>query len=395
MKKLSKLFCICAFVFFISITGISTIFSTKYNYSFYENRILAQFPEFSIESFISGKYFDQLGEYLSDQCEGREVLMKIHTFIDMNILKRPVVNNTVVGYDILLPFNNFETVNPLYVEEKSEKNADNVAKARDITESYGGKYYYVAVPCQYAYFDYKYPDYLNNRDEFTNTELVYTKKHMSDRNINYIDMGVVFDKMGSPDSMWSKTDNHYTINGAYVLYENIINTINNTTDFKLKLPENISFETLENPYLGSRNRKLFGMYDTDEKLEYADFGEDLIVSRINNGTNSLPTVYQMPENNEEFITYNFYMGGDIGETIIKTERSELPSVLIYGDSFTNPLESLIYYSFNEMRSLDFRHYNEKSLQEYISEYKPDIVICVRDYESMIYEDGNGKDVTIK
>lgn len=135
--------------------------------------------------------------------------------------------------------------------------------------------------------------------------------------------------------------------------------------------------------------------NTDENLAYVDFGEDLIVSRINNGTNSLPAVYQMPENNEEFITYNFYMDGDIGETIIKTKRPELPSVLIYGDSFTNPLESLIYYSFNEMRSLDFRHYNEKSLQEYISEYKPDIVICVRDYESMIYEDGNGKDVTIK
>ena len=110
MKKVSKLFCICAFVFFISITGVATVFSVKYDYSFYENRNLAQLPRFSKESFISGEYFEGLGKYLEDQCEAREVLMKINTFVNMKILKRPVVNDIVVKDDILLPFNNFEVV---------------------------------------------------------------------------------------------------------------------------------------------------------------------------------------------------------------------------------------------------------------------------------------------
>ncbi|OUQ56983.1 hypothetical protein B5E58_10030 [Tyzzerella sp. An114] len=395
MKKVSKLFCICAFVFFISITGVATVFSVKYDYSFYENRNLAQLPRFSKESFISGEYFEGLGKYLEDQCEAREVLMKINTFVNMKILKRPVVNDIVVKDDILLPFNNFEVVDPLYIENKSKINADNVSAVRDIAESYGGKYYYIAVPCQYAYFEDRYPDYLNNRKEFTDTELVYTKNHMAERHINYIDMGVVFDKMGNPESMWSTTDNHYTMSGAYTLYTTIINAINNTTDFNLKLPTNIRFQNIENPYLGSRNRKLFGMYDTDEKLLYADFGEPLSLSRTNDGRYSSPTVYKMPENKNEFITYDFYMGGDVGETIIKTERPDLPSVLIYGDSFTNPLESLMYYSFNEMRSLDLRHYNDKTLSQYILEYKPDIVICVRDYESMLFDEGNGRAVDRK
>ena len=137
------------------------------------------------------------------------------------------------------------------------------------------------------------------------------------------------------------------------------------------------------------------MYDTDEKLLYADFGEPLSLSRTNDGRYSSPTVYKMPENKNEFITYDFYMGGDVGETIIKTERPDLPSVLIYGDSFTNPLESLMYYSFNEMRSLDLRHYNDKTLSQYILEYKPDIVICVRDYESILFDEGNGRAVDRK
>ena len=83
------------------------------------------------------------------------------------------------------------------------------------------------------------------------------------------------------------------------------------------------------------------------------------------------------------------MGGDIGETIIDTNRPELPDILIFGDSFTNPLETLLWYSFNRMYSLDLRYYNAKSLREYIDMYKPDVVICVRDETVYLSTDGNG------
>jgi len=72
------------------------------------------------------------------------------------------------------------------------------------------------------------------------------------------------------------------------------------------------------------------------------------------------------------------MGGDIGETIIQTNRPDLPNILIFGDSFTNALESLLWTNFNETRSLDFRYFTEKTLLEYIDDFHPDIVICMRD-----------------
>ena len=63
--------------------------------------------------------------------------------------------------------------------------------------------------------------------------------------------------------------------------------------------------------------------------------------------------------------YSLYMGGDVGETVIETGRPDLPSILIYGDSFTNPVECLAYYSFDEMRSIDLRHYKDMTLADYI------------------------------
>ena len=80
----------------------------------------------------------------------------------------------------------------------------------------------------------------------------------------------------------------------------------------------------------------------------------------------------------------------MGETIIRTGREDLPRVLMFGDSFTNPLEGLIYASCGEFRSLDFRHYDAMTLWEYIDYYQPDIVIAVRDNMSYNQVEHNGK-----
>ena len=83
------------------------------------------------------------------------------------------------------------------------------------------------------------------------------------------------------------------------------------------------------------------------------------------------------------------MGGDFGETILETNRPNLPDALIFGDSFTNALETLLYASFDETRILDLRHYTEKSLKDYISEYQPDIVLCVQNDTFYYTATGNG------
>ena len=83
------------------------------------------------------------------------------------------------------------------------------------------------------------------------------------------------------------------------------------------------------------------------------------------------------------------MGGDIGETIVKTNRPELPKILIVGDSFTNALEPLAIFDFDEMRSLDYRHFDGAALSDYIRAYRPDYVLLLRDDVSCLNQTGNG------
>ncbi|MBQ1503175.1 MAG: hypothetical protein IIZ35_04150, partial [Clostridia bacterium] len=97
----------------------------------------------------------------------------------------------------------------------------------------------------------------------------------------------------------------------------------------------------------------------------------------------------IPAENEEAL-YSLYMAGDIGRTEIRTGRDGLPDVLIYGDSFTNAVECVAWYSFDTTYTVDFRHYKDKTLSELIEERKPDIVICIRDYEAFLTAFDNGQ-----
>lgn len=151
----------------------------------------------------------------------------------------------------------------------------------------------------------------------------------------------------------------------------------------------MEIKELPNPYLGSRNRKLYGLRYMGEHAAYAVLREPIPYSRWENGVQTDAPVFKLPDNSNKVINYGIYMGNDYAETIIRTNREDLPDALVFGDSFTNAMETLLYTAFNEMRSIDMRYYTEKSIREYIAEYRPDIVICVRDDTAFFTETGNG------
>jgi len=153
--------------------------------------------------------------------------------------------------------------------------------------------------------------------------------------------------------------------------------------------EDFTFRELPNPYIGSRNRKLYNLWPNEDRAVIAELKDPIAYTRYDNGEPSDKPLYVLPTAEDLPTTYNLYMGGDFAETILETNRPELPDVLVFGDSFTNALETLLYTSFDEMRSLDLRHYTDKTLRDYITDYQPDIVICVMNDAFYYTPTGNG------
>ena len=370
----------------------ATILLPKNRYSYYENRNLSAFPEITAESVLSGQVFDDLETLFCDYAAWRTPALKAVTWADLNVFHRPVVNDIVVTDDALLEqlYTMPDTADDI-ARKAADVAADNAA-LRDQIEAYGGHYCYIAVPCQYAYYEDEYPSYLENRSAYTAAELAALNSAMDAQGITHVDMGPIFDSLGHLPAFSSKVDSHYGLLGAYETYRAAVQKLNGDYGLALSFPEegtDVTFSALPNPYMGSRTRKLLGLRGDNEKLLTAAFREDIPFTRLDNWQEVASAVYDLPATEDEALTYGLYMGGDIAETCIRTDRPSLPTALIFGDSFTNAVESLAYYSFDEMRSVDLRHYKTQSISDYIAAYQPDVVICIRDYEALLSRSDNG------
>lgn len=390
-KRWANLFIITGFLAFLSLALVVTLMRPKTSYSYYENRSLARPTPLNVQTILDGSFAQCVEPVLQDHAAGRNMLLKAATWSDLHLFHRPVINQVIPTPEMLLSWNPYETPDPTVISTQAQHMADQLAALRDVAASYGGQFYYVSVPGQYAYFEEQHPDFLNNRAAYTQLELPAFIGAMEERGVPLIEMGAVLDKLGNPPELYSTVDYHYQFGGAYVTYRAIMDRVNPDFGGALKVltQDDLEFQTLENPYLGSRSRKLFGLWDSGERLTVAYPLNPTPFTRTDNGQPMPEAVYSLPENPDEPVLYSAYMGGDVGETVIQTNRPHLPSILIYGDSFTNPVECLMYESFDEMRSIDLRHYKERTLAEYIQLYQPDIVVGIRDYEALLSTDFNG------
>jgi len=269
--------------------------------------------------------------------------------------------------------------------------AASLSRLNDLVTSYGGKFVYIGVPEQYSMFRDLYPSFLNNNDELLSLTESSFFSELETYGIDYIDMRREFLQYGDYAGFYSKTDHHYNLFGAFYVYGVLTDKINGVLDAPLPVltADDIDFVKLDNPFYGSRSRKLYNAYKTDDKLWYYTQKNPLPYVRTNNYDWAPTDIFALPVDDTSPVTYNLYMGGDIAETIIQTNRPELPDALIFGDSFTNPLETFLYQSFNETRSLDMRYYTDCTLLEYVQKYKPDYVFCERDDTAYLSFDGNG------
>ena len=208
------------------------------------------------------------------------------------------------------------------------------------------------------------------------------EKAFAQADIPYLSFYKRFRAEGCPEALYFASDHHYTVYGALAVCQKLLRTVNDRQGLSLHVPaeEDLAFTTLPNPFLGSRNRKLFCLRPMGDALTIAQYRQTVPFRRWDNGTEVAAELFLLPETAEETVSYTVFMGGDKGETVVDTDRPDLPSVLIIGESYTNAMETLLYASFDEMRSIDPRSY-QGSITDYIALHQPEVVIVLRDNTS--------------
>ena len=365
---------------------VVTILRPKQDTSYFENRSLSTF---SGSGDIAG-----LERALCDNAAFRTTLSGWKAWCDIHLLHRPVVNGVVVtDGTVLFPYEKYEKIDLSSILENSDRMGQDLAALCDSVKEYGGTFLYAAVPSKFAYDADLYPWYLNNREEYNREVTAAFFAALERYEVPYLDIGEVWTKEDGAPRYLSAVDHHYTWDGCFSAYRAVMERLEEDGGRALSVlsEEDLEIRTAPNPFLGSYARMLCRKWRLDEPFRYGVLREEIPFTRYNweNPEPAKAVLFSFPALWWEDLTFTAYMGGDIGETIIKTDRQELPSLLIFGDSYTNGLETLMYASFDEMRSLDLRH-REGDILAYIREYQPDYVVCVRDYEQFLNFTGNGR-----
>jgi len=377
-------------VLLITAIPLLTVFSTETGVSFYEQRALAGLPVPTKETVLNGEFFTGIETFIQDHIFARDALLKLNTAAEL-ALDRVAVNNLVVTEENLLDKHGFSYWDLGYLTAQAEAKAAEYTALSNTVADYGGYFCYLGVPMFNSYFADKYPAFMDSRLWHTTGVREAFSKAMAEQKVPFLDMYAAYQSIGMPKEYYFDSDHHYTTEGAFFAVETLLEHLqkNGGRELTWLQQEDYNCHTLPNPFLGSSNRKLYGLWESRDRVTVMTPKQEIPFTRTDNTTDPVGYIWQLPANDTDAINYGVYMGGDLAETVIQTNRPELPSILIYGDSFTNPVEALLWPNFNETRSLDFRYYTAKTLTEYIAEYKPDYVVCLRDEMSFLTNIGNG------
>ena len=81
----------------LAVPSWTALRSRKDTTAYYENRALAELPAVTAESLWDGSLGTDLETWYSDHAPGRTTLLKADTAVQLDLLRRPAVNEVVPG----------------------------------------------------------------------------------------------------------------------------------------------------------------------------------------------------------------------------------------------------------------------------------------------------------
>ena len=337
----------CLFAIIVLFLGLANLFAGTKKVSETENRELAQKPELSVKSVLSGDYAKEYQKYFNDQFVFRDSWIKIKTSFD-RCLGNVEENGVYIGRDHYL-FQKFEK--PDSNTMKSVMKAVETLKKeyKDIPQ------FSMIVPSSGSVLKEKLPTLALQADE--NAYLDQIDQEMKEMGIQTIDVRNTF-KSHKKEKLYYQTDHHWTTYGAYLAFQQFAETagldVNAVTYEKL---------TVTDRFQGTLSAK--SGFETGLKEEV-----DVYVPKKNANTTQEQVASIVEYTDEQKKTGSFYntakldqrnayevfFGGNHGLMKIKTPTAENRRLLVLKDSYANCFLPFLAPYYREIVVVDPRYY---------------------------------------
>ena len=331
---------------FLYILAIGNILSPNGNFSPNENRFLKQFPEFTANTLFSGKFGKEFEEFATDQFIFRDKWIGLKTRGDLALQKRD--NGRVYfGRDNYL-FDISEDIN----KDRLSRNIASINILLKKLEEKGLNANFLLVPTKGTVIFDRLPLFAPINDEEI---IVNIMKKELNNNANIIELSDYL-KEKRRESIYFRTDHHWTTRGAFFSYEYLMNSLGK----KSKTEEDYIIKTVSDNFLGSNYRMVNFFRGEPDIIEKYIPIDNIDIKIVVNRKEKRDSLYV-----ESFLStsdqFSFFLGGDNALIEIESSANNNESILIIKDSFANNFVPFLTNHYRNITMVDTRFFSESMI----------------------------------
>ena len=347
----------------IAVFGVLIFVLPSEDFSEEENRMLAPFPEFSIDSLVSGEFTAGIASFYSDRFPARNVFVGVKAYFE-KLMLRAENNGVIEGKDGYI-IDRLEYTDGEY--KTLETNLKAIKKFSATVEKDGFDCTTVILPRSIDVMTSKLPA-LYSTERFDSVWEKVAALHPDA--ITLTDM--LRDAADGGEYVWYKTDHHYTTLGAYYTYVSLAETLGYTPyPIEYFTKEVVSSEFFGTTYSSSGMK--WAESDTVTLFRF-DGDENFTVSYPDSSEASIKGFY-VREYFDKKDKYSAFLGGNRARTRITLEsEADRPTLLLIKDSFSHSLAPFLALHF-DIELVDLRYYN-KSVSDLVTEISPDKMLVI-------------------
>lgn len=327
-----------------------------------EKRVLAQPPAVSAAAVADGSLFTQVENYIADHFAGRDGWVGANAYLEQ-AEGRGAVGEIVRGADGWLF--------PAPLPENRQILEDNMQAITAFAQGQDVSVYLMAVPSAGAVVTDKLPAlHLNYPD----AQLLEQARRIAGDSLHWLDVTGDFCSADAPETLYYRTDHHWTSAGAYRAYSLLIQEKN-----RASVPSS-AFHVARVPDFYGTSYAKSGLWMTQpDEIELWTDPALHAVTTVYDGDGRAPVTRQgmlFEEYLDQADKYPVFLSGNHARVHIETDAASDKRLLVIKDSYAHALAPFLAEEYRTIDLIDLRYFKRQTISDWLEQNPVDDILLV-------------------
>lgn len=334
-----------------------------------ENRKAAQFPAFSVEALLDGRWQSGFARWMQDQFLLRDTWINTQRAADEIVFQKAEEGGILLGKDQWM-FTKLFTID----DATRQQTAKNVQAVAEFAARYPGKVTSLLAPSASVIYPEALPAGAPMADENALLDDIFAQVGES---AAVIDLREPFTAR-KDEYLYFKTDHHWTTNGAYRAYEQFC-ALKGLTPFDRDAHEAVTVEDFQGTHYSAT--RLWNV--ENDTITYYPLPNQMTIYNITGEAQYEPLKTENLINTDKFATrdkYAAFLDGNNGYSVIEGDGEG--SILVVKDSYANSFIPYLTANYEKIGVVDFRNF-KYGLDSTIEREGYDEVLILYNFQTFI------------